>query len=180
MLVIGGYMLNNVPKNINKVTRQVVLKHPNSFNCEFYRRKVLRKAPIVGNNPTLGGMMVLEIQDESEIEWDFIGIGYALAADHFQPSLLAERQDMNYGHENEFRFLLEPDHELYEGGFEPQKNDVFYVVLGNIQDKTAPRVSFEIVYIETTINVPPYVPKYVCNRRDDLTPLLIEDNENGE
>ena len=70
-------------------------------------------------------------------------------------------------------FLIEPELEAFEGGFEPKKNDVFYVVFGDIQDEDAPRIAYEIIGVETTVNVPPYVPRYVCNRRDDLAPHIM-------
>lgn len=165
-------MLSNIPNGINAITRNVVIRHPNTFNCEFYRRQVLRNDPVVGERPAIGGMMVLSVDDEVEIEWAAIGIGYALAADLFQPSMMMDRGDANNGSIDEYRFLIESDKEAFEGGFEPKKDDVFYIVLGNIQDEKAPRLAYEIVAIESTVNIPPYVPRYICNRRDDLIPHM--------
>lgn len=161
-------MLNNVPKGLNSITRNVVIRHPNTFNAEFYRRTVKRDEPIEGERQTMGGMMVLTVDDEVEIDWAFMGTGYALVADHFQPAFMMDRGDANNGAMDEYRFLIEPELETYEGGFILQKNDVFYIVLGDIQDINAPRIAYEIIGIETTVNVPPFVPRYVCNRRDDL------------
>lgn len=161
-------MLMNVPKAINSATRNVVMRHPNSFNCEFYRRKVNRIDPVIGDQSSIGGMLVMSVEDEPDIDWEFIGLGYALTADLFQPSGMMDRQDANNGFDNEFKFLIEPELEAIEGGFEPKKDDVFYIVLGDVSDSNAPRLAYEIINIETTVNVPPYVPRYVCNRRDDL------------
>lgn len=167
-------MLNNVPKGISAITRQVVMRHPNTFNCEFYRRDVNRLEPVVGERQTMGGMMVMSVDDEVEISWSILGLGYALVADAFQPSIMMDRGDANNGALDEYRFLIEPELEAFEGGFEPKKNDVFYVILGDVQDEDAPRVAYEIINIETTVNVPPFVPRYICNRRDDLTPHMMQ------
>lgn len=167
-------MLSNIPKGIGSVTRNVVMRHPNTFNCEFYRRDVNRLEPVVGERPVMGGMMVLSMDDEVEISWSILGTGYALTADSFQPSVMMDRGDANNGALDEYRFLIEPELEAYEGGFEPKKGDVFYVVLGDIQDEDAPRVAYEIIFVETTVNVPPFVPRYVCNRRDDLMPHMMQ------
>lgn len=166
-------MLRNIAAGINSITRNVVIRHPNTFNCEFYRRVMGRSEPIVGERQTMGGMMVMSIDDEVEINWGIIGTGYALVADVFQPAVMMDRGDANNGAIDEYRFLIESEKEPFEGGFEPQKDDVFYVVLGDIQNEDAPRIAYEIIRIETTVNVPPYVPRYVCNRRDDLAPHLI-------
>ena len=29
-------------------------------------------------------------------------------------------------------------------------------------------LAFEVVGIETTVNIPPFTTRYICNRRDDL------------
>lgn len=173
-------MLTNIPKGLNLMTRNVVIRHPNTFNAEFYRREVIREDPAVGDHQTMGGMSVMTIDDEVEIHWTFIGTGYALVADHFQPSMMMDRMDANNGALDEYRFLIEPDLEAQEGGFIPAKNDVFYVVLGDIQDKEAPRIAYEIVAIETSINVPPFVPRYVCNRRDDTVEQMNFERDDQE
>lgn len=162
-----------MPKGLNAITRNVVIRHPNTFNCEFYRRDVNRLEPVVGERQTMGGMMVMSVDDEPDVSWSMIGIGYALVADVFQPAIMMDRGDTNNGALDEYRFLIESDLEAIEGGFEPKKNDVFYVVLGDIQDAEAPRLAYEIIGIETTVNVPPYVPRYICNRRDDLMPHMM-------
>lgn len=167
-------MLNNVAQGVNSITRNVVIRHPNTFNAEFYRRTIDRPDPVEGERPTMGGMMVLGVEDEVEIKWGFIGTGYALVADHFQPAFMMDHGDANNGAMDEYRFLIESELQDFEGGFIPKKNDVFYVVLGDILDKDAPRIAYEIIGVETTLNVPPYVPRYVCNRRDDIMAQMLQ------
>lgn len=160
-------MLSNVSTGINAIARNVIINHPNAFNCEVYRRKRLRVDPEVGGAPTLGGMMVLSIDDESEVSWELVGLAYALPADLFQPSSAVDRRDANDGFSVEYRFLVEPEEMLGNpGGFKIEKNDVFYIIMG--AGATAAKIAHEIVDVEATVNVPPYVERYVTNRRDDL------------
>lgn len=166
-------MLINVPAGINAMARNVIMNHPNAFNCHVYRRQMLRPDPEVGGAPTLGGMMVLSADDEQDIEWSMVGMGFALPAEQFQPASMMDRRDANTGSGDEFRFLIEPEEIIGNpGGFEIKKNDVFYIILG--EGDAAPRLAYEIVDVETVVNVPPYVPRYVTNRRDDLA-LDVED-----
>lgn len=155
-------MLNNIPKGINRATRNNVIRHPNSNNCQIFRPSVNRSAPDeVGGMPTMGGMGVLSFDDEEDVAWAFVGNGYVLQVDGFSPAQMTDRQDANNGFQDEFRFLLEPESEVPEAY--PQKHDVVMVLI-----TTVVRLAFEIVAIETTSNIPPYTQRYVCNRRADL------------
>ena len=66
---------------------------------------VNRLEPVVGERPTIGGMMVISVDDEVEVDWSLIGTGYALVADQFQPSMMMDRMDANNGSGDEFRFF---------------------------------------------------------------------------
>lgn len=167
-------MLHNVPMGINAMARNVILNHPNTFNCEVYRRKNMRVSPEVGGAPTLGGMMVMSVDDESEITWELVGAAYALPADSFMPSSAMDRRDANNGFAMEYRFLVEPEEMLGNpGGFKIEKNDVFYIIMG--EGVTAAKIAHEIVDVESTVNVPPYVERYVTNRRADLDLMQGDD-----
>lgn len=161
-------MLSNIPFGINTIARNVIINHPNTFNCEVYRRKLKRETnPEIGGMPTMGGMMVMTVSDESEITWELVGIAYALPADAFQPSIAMDRRDINNGFSTEYRFLVEPEEMIGNpGGFKIEKNDVFYIIMGDGPD--AAKIAHEIIDVEATVNVPPYVERYVTNRRDDL------------
>jgi hypothetical protein len=152
-------MLNNIPIAINKMVRNVVINHPNTYNCVVVRKRVLRPDPIVGGLPTIGGAMVLSSEDEDDIEYELLGNGYALPAEMFDKSLMMDRQDANNGYQDEFRYLVEPED---ENEFTIKKQDIFYLIIDSV------RLAFEIVGIETTSNIPPFTQRYACNRRDDL------------
>jgi len=164
-------MLVNVPTGVNRLARNVIINHPNCYNCEIYRRSYTRGDPAAGGMPTIGGMMVLSGEDEAEIEWALVGMGFAVPAEQFAPAAMMDRMDAHNSEGEEFRYLIEPEIPIGEtDGFEPRKNDVFYLRLGS--GDSPPRVAFEIVTVETLVNLPPYVPRYVSVRRDDLD--LIE------
>ena len=54
-------MLTNVPSAVNRMARNVVINHPNTWECQVFRKRVTRTdgAP-VGGLPTMGGLGVLE------------------------------------------------------------------------------------------------------------------------
>jgi len=161
-------MLNNVPQAINRMARNVVINHPNTYNCEVYR-KVIRRGgeATVAGNPTLGGLAVLHSADEEDFEYEHAGNGYALQAEAFGPAPMMDRRDANTGSGDEFRFLIEPEGAPGEPEwFEPRVTDVVYLLLGDGPNPA--RLAFEIVALETTSNIPPYTTRYVANRRDDL------------
>ncbi|MCF7995779.1 MAG: hypothetical protein K9L88_13170 [Chromatiaceae bacterium] len=155
-------MLVNVPTGYNTLARNVILNHPNTYNCEVYRRSYLRPGDAL-----VGGMMTLSSEDESEIEWELVGMGFALPAEQFAPSPMMDRGDAHNAMGDEFRYLLEPEVPIGEpGGFEIKKADVIYVRLGT--GEAPPKVAFEIIAVETVINSPPFVPRYILVRRNDL------------
>jgi len=165
-------MLTNVPQSINRMARNVVINHPNTFNCEVYRKTVTRQSEApVGGLPTMGGLGVLDSMDEEQFEYAFMGFGYALPADGgFAPAPMVRRGDANIGSGDEFRFLIEPEE---PDEFDVREHDVLYLRLG--VGTKVPKVAYEIVAIETTSNIPPYTTRYIANRRNDLDLITPED-----
>jgi hypothetical protein len=103
-------MLNNVPQAVNTLARNVVINHPNSYNCVMVRKRVTRTAAgTVGGLPTLGGLGVISSDDEEAVEWDLMGNAYALETEIFTESSMMDRQDANNGGIDEFRYLIEPE-----------------------------------------------------------------------
>lgn len=163
-------MLNNVPESINRMTRNIVINHPNGFNAVMLRKRVTRTNAENGENeeigglPTLGGLAVISNEDEEAVEWDLLGNAYALEAAQFSPALMMDRQDAHNGTEDETRFLIEPETPAgEEGAYTIQKNDVMYL---SISEHVL--LAFEIVGIESPTNIPPYTQRYICNRQADL------------
>lgn len=160
-------MLKNVPAAVNRQARNVVINHPNTMNCQVFRKEVTRSGDIVGGLPEMGGLGVISAEDEEQFTYTWVGNGYSLQVEIFQPAMMMDRRDANNGAESEFKFLIEPESALGQAGyFNPQKYDVMYLLLG---DGPAPaKIAFEIVGIEAVLNIPPYTSRYIANRRDDL------------
>lgn len=158
-------MLNNVSNSQNRMNRNIVINHPNSWECHVYRKILNRNdEPLSGGIPTIGGMGVISSDDEEDISWELVGIGYALQVEAFQPSVMMDRIDANNGFENEIRYLIEPEEPSgMPGYFDIRKNYVFQII---ISDNV--KLAHEIVNIETVSNIPPFVTRYVTNRRADL------------
>ena len=58
-------MLEKVAEQINVMTKNVVIRHPNTMNCLVYGQKILRKDPEQYSGiPTLGGLGVMDEDDE--------------------------------------------------------------------------------------------------------------------
>lgn len=158
-------MLTNVPSAINRSKRNIVINHPNSFECQVFRKTVNRIGESVSSGlPTLGGLGVMSADDEEDVDFTHIGNGYALQSEQFSPSPMMDLRDANNGFANEFRFVIEPEEPSgMPGYFDIKKRDIIYLV---ISDDV--RLAFEIVDIETVTNIPPYSMRYVANRRGDL------------
>lgn len=161
-------MLNNVPEAINRMTRNVVMNHPNTYSVQVFRKTITRTAPdAIAGAPTMGGLGVLDSMDEEQFEYAFLGNGFAMPAEGFAPAPMVKRGDANIYAGDEFRFLIEPEEPSgHPDWFDVRNHDVMYLLLGAGPD--APRLAFEIVGTETTSNIPPFTTRYITNRRDDL------------
>lgn len=153
-------MLNNVPAGINRMARNVIINHPNSFNCKIFGRELVRGG---GSEvtPPLGGLGVMSVEDETEFAYEFLDNGFALQVEQFMPSLMSDRLDANNnGDGQEFAFAIQAE------GSETRpikKGDVILIMMG---DEVF--VAYEVVNISTSVNIPPYVPIFRMNRRNDL------------
>lgn len=159
-------MLPNVPRQINRAARSVTLRHPNSIPCIVMRKAVNRTdSPPgqLGSLPTLGGIGVLSSEDEEDFDWDALGGAMILFVGSFSGSPQVERGD-GLVPVVEVEALIEADDELGTPGyFEPRRNDIIYVLIG--QDVSLP---YEIVSINSNVNISPYTRRYVLQPRDDL------------
>lgn len=158
-------MLTNVPAAVNRMARNVIINHPNTWECQMFRKVVTRTAGgSVGGLPTLGGLGVLDSEDEEQIEFVHLGNGYALEAEAFSPALMVDQKDADNGSASEFRFLIEPEHPVgTPGNFDVRNRDTMMLVFSDHV-----KIAFEIVGTETVLNIPPYVARYIANRRGDL------------
>ena len=162
-------MLTSVPTAVNKATRAVVLRHPNSMPCTVWRKRITRvelngngQPSEMGGAPTLGGMGVLRSEDETDFEYDELGPGMCLFVGPFQPADVNDREDG----------LLQPQQQ--EAQVEAKEMGAFDVNVGDlviIEMGLGVVLAYEAAGLTGSVNIPPYVTKVVLNPRDDLHSL---------
>jgi hypothetical protein len=162
-------MLHQIPINTNSTMRTVVLRHPNSVEVSVFRKEVKRvdaaTPGTMGGLPTLGGMGVLDSEDEDDFDYAELGDGKLLPCEAFQPSDMVDRNDGINAAEGVLMYcmiepVVKPDAPEY---FELKTHDlVFLVVWEGVY------VGYEVVGRETNINIPPYTRRYMLQKRDDL------------
>lgn len=162
-------MLHQIPVNTQKTMRNVVLKHPNGMEVAVYRKVVKRRDEdpdsFMGGMPTLGGMGVLDSEDEDDFELSSLGDGKLLPCEPFQTSSVVDRGDGVDPADGVLLYaMIEPLQECgCDGHFELKTHDyVFLVVWEGVY------TGYEVVGREANINIPPFVARYVLNKRDDL------------
>lgn len=166
-------MLTSVPVAINASQRQVVLRHPNSFDAVVSRKQFQRVETDpatglpseMGATPTLGGMGVLRGEDEAE--WEYVELGPAkllfAGPGPFQPMDMNER-DNGLVAETQREVLIECIAMPGDvGHFLADTSDLVVITL-------APGVAivFDVATVSGTVNIPPYTRRLVLNPRDDL------------
>ena len=154
-------MLNNVPLAIRRSVRAVTLNHPNRMTCTVYRKVVTRVAPdTLGGLPTLGGLGVLEDDDEADFDYQSLGDGVVVMLQVYQGGFRSDDNSLlDNPNTSQQEPLLEP---LIDDGFTPKKHDLVSIVIG---DALLP---YEITEITGTVNIPPFTQKYVLQLRDEL------------
>ena len=154
-------MLNNVPLAIRRSVRAVTLNHPNRMMCTVYRKVVTRVAPdTLGGLPTLGGLGVLEDDDEADFDYQSLGDGVVVMLQVYQGGFRSDDNSLlDNPNTSQQETLLEP---LIDDGFTPKKHDLVSIVIG---DALLP---YEITEITGTVNIPPFTQKYVLQLRDEL------------
>jgi hypothetical protein len=155
-------MLNNIPQGVIRNLRNVITKHPNTFECQVIRKEVVRSGA-----GELGGMRVLSSEDEHDTQYSSVGVGYALPSDQFQGGGLYDSGDAVYGDEQEYSFLIEPDAASgQEGHWSPQKRDIMYIVISDTV-----KVAYELVGHRTPLNMAPFPVVWIANRVSEMDVL---------
>ena len=172
-------MLNKLVDAQMCARRRVLLHHPNAVACQVLRKVLKRPDPQVNGVPTLGGLGVMNADDEEAFDYVFVGNGVAMQVEGGQPSVLVDNADAALGAGAEFRFMIEPeepDDQAVPAGFakpgeapDPQlkKSDVFYLVFG-ADPAVQVKVAYEVTGLESTAGMAPFAPRYIAIRRDDL------------
>ena len=166
-------MLTKVSVSQQKRARLVTLKHPNNYDVTFLRKVVDRLSPQgeVAGSQSWGGANVMSSEDEEDIHYEVIGIGWALITKGLQEDLVVnDGMDSEYGTNRgaQTTFFLEPEAAAPSSDyFEIKKRDIF-----SIQASDNAVISYEIVDIIAVSKMPPYSKRYVCDFRNDLTSYI--------
>ena len=161
-------MLNEVPKAIMRAARLVTLNHPNAMDGTAHRKRLNRVAPgndTMGGNPTVGGMGLLDGEDEADFTYELLGDVKVVFAGVFQGegnNWLDSDDGINYPQmpiEAIIECTLDPEHDDY---FTVEKPDYIAVEPGG-----GSVLIYEVVGVTGTVNVPPYTRKYILAARSD-------------
>lgn len=163
-------MLNNVPIQINQAARQVVLRHPNAMDCSVWRKTVNRVAdapPLaMGGLPTIGGLGVLDAEDEADYSYTELGDARIVFCGVFQGqagNTIDADTGLNYA-DIPIEALVECVAEPAAGGyFQADKPDVVTVYPG-----AGIVLSYEVIGVTGAVNIPPYTRKLVLAPRQDM------------
>lgn len=158
-------MLSTVPQQMNLMARNVTLRHPNNMDCEVYRKVVTRTSSTETEGyPTLGGMTVLDSEDESQIDWDDIGPAKLLNCEPFVSAQMVNRDDGVDQAVAEMYVTVEfltaptdPDAKVVN------KHDVLMIEIS--EDV---KIGYEVMEVDAVVNVPPFSRRYRIEKRDLL------------
>jgi hypothetical protein len=147
-------MLNRIPQSMRNAARLVVIRHPNAVDCQVWRKRVTRvvgaEAGELGGLPTLGGMGVLDPEDEAQVDYDLLGDAKLLFAEPYTATKFNDQRDAAEAR-GETDALVES---VTDGLFEVKDSDLVMVMPG-----AGVVVPYEVVNIVSTVDIPPYVPK---------------------
>jgi hypothetical protein len=165
-------MLNNVSVQVNKANRMATLRHPNAADCTVLRKTVNRVSTDdpeeFSGLPTIGGLGVLDSEDEANYDYEEIGEGKIVMMGQFQTNggnwndaddgLLYPEQPMIEGM---IECILKPEE---AGFFVASKHDVVLVDMG-----VGIVIPYQIVGETGSIALPPYTKRYILQARHDDT-----------
>jgi hypothetical protein len=143
--------------------RSMVLRHPNAFDCQVWRRVVQRtegaESGSAGGLPTLGGLTVMDPDDEPESDYSLMGEGKTLFTGNYEQSPMTDNRDspMAAGVGEALVEAVTP------GEFELKKRDLVMVMPG-----AGVVITYECTDVLNTVNIPPYLPKYELSAQGDL------------
>jgi hypothetical protein len=160
-------MLNNVPAQINKSARLVTLNHPNAMDCTVHRKTYNRTdTGTMGGLPTLGGLGVLDGEDEPEYTYMELGDAKILFAGQYQAVDGNMRDD-----DMSLNYAAPPMEALVECVKQPT-DTAFFVAdkpdLVMVYPGAGIALAYEVVGVTSPSNIPPYGRKLILAPRSDL------------
>ena len=162
-------MLTNVPQQVNRAVRNVTLRHPNAIDCTIYRKVVNRVSTDdpaeFSGLPTIGGLGVLDSEDEADYSFEEVGEAKILFQGQFQTGG-NNWNDSDTGIiypdppvEATIECIAGPDDAGY---FVATKNDLVVVDAG-----AGIVIPYQIVGETSQLSIPPYAKRYQLQPRAD-------------
>lgn len=161
----------NLGIGMGRMTTQLIRNHPFAYDVQVLRKVIQRPADTgsMGGIPNFGGIGSLDSQDETDYDYEFLCNAQAVKATAFSPGNMTDNMDAPVGGDDEQTYLMIParskDHPQWEE-IQFKTKDVLLFVLG--ADETAARVAYEVAAVDATCQLPPFMPRYVLNRRAEL------------
>lgn len=162
-------MLNRVPEQIKRSARLVALRHPNAINATLFYKELNRTPdgtpPEFGGIPTIGGVGVLDSEDEADFDYlegppckvvfggQYMG-DFGNIRDNDASSIY---RDMPV--EAIVECALDPSDPDYRV---PDKNDLLILDYGS-----GVVMTYEVIGPTSTVEIPPYTRKYALAPRQD-------------
>lgn len=154
-------MLTQVPNAQRIAARAMVTRHPNAFECQVWRKVVLRAegGDTVGGLPTLGGMGTTDAEDEPNFTYELLGDGFCLFTGTYPGTTLTDRRDSAEPQTGEA--LIEPEE---VDAWAPKDGDLVALMPGG-----GVVVTYEVTKVLNVTLIPPYVARYELSPQGDLT-----------
>lgn len=160
-------MLTTVPAAIARAGRAVTLRHRNSMHCTVWRKRLLREPDgpdaSLGSVPNIGGLGVLDGEDEADYEYEVVGDAKILFTGIWQGDG-ANWNDADTGP----NYNQAPVEALIEFVVETadyvRKPDQIMVEPGG-----GIVLPFEVIGESSSVNIPPYVRRFILAARSDAT-----------
>jgi hypothetical protein len=158
-------MLTNIPRSIAASARKAVLLHPNSIDCQVFRRVINRTSTdSMGGLPTLGGMGVLQGEDEADISYDLLGNARIQLCGPFLAASIGNRGDYVVPPNAQEAIVVSLADPGATGYFDAKIHDLVCV-----QVSPGVVISFTVEDVLSPLNMAPFsLRKLVLQPRDDL------------
>lgn len=162
-------MLSNVPKQVNRASRNVTLRHPNAIDCTVYRKTVNRvsvdEPETFAGLPTIGGLGVLDSEDEADYTFTEIGEAKILFGGQFQTG------GSNWNDADTGIIFPEPPVEAMIECVVSETDDGFFTVSKHDMVMVEPGagivIPYQVVGETGSINIPPYNRRFLLQPRAD-------------
>lgn len=155
-------MLSNVPNAIRTATRQMVMKHPNAYDCEVFRKASPRTfgadGQTLGGMPTLGGMAVMNNDDEAEVDYVPLGPARMLFTGVMQPIKLADSRDFPESAPTGEAMVVPAE----EDAFELRNGDLVVATPGS-----GVGIPYTVTNVLTMLHIPPYVQRVELSQQGE-------------